>query len=100
MIIVLRDRSELIVSQKTGENVAKSLQKSLDGYLTINKHLINKRFIDMIKPGGITEADVREQNDPNKRLKQDNRSDDEQHKAARKKANEIRRKLKKKMSLK
>ena len=100
MIILLRDRTELIVDQKTGEKVAASLNRSSDGYITVNGTLIKKTFIEMIKPGGITEADTREQNDPNKRLKSDNRSEKEQYRAARKKAEEIRKNLKKKVSLK
>lgn len=99
MIVLLRDRTELIVTKKVASTIAQSLKKSLDGYITINGILVNKRFIDMIKPGGITEADGIP-NEPNRRIRQDNRSEQEQYRAARKKANEIRKKIIKKVSMK
>lgn len=98
MIVVLQDRTQLVVDKKTADAIAKSLNKSSDGYLTINGNLIKKTFINMIKQGGITEADYSKAQN-NNLLKSDNRSDEEQYKAARKKAEEIRKKLSKKISI-
>lgn len=100
MIVVLQDRTELLVSQKTADAIARSLSKSSEGYMTINGELIKKSFIVRIKKGGITEADMPKPNDPNKRLKSDNRTEEEQWKAGRKASASVREILKKKRLVK
>lgn len=97
MKILLKDGTEMIVDKKTAEAIERSIEKSPQGFIRVNGSLINKTFINAIKPGGVTEASYDEKA---KKLKADNRSDGERYKAARKKSNEIRKKLSKKLDIK
>lgn len=92
MKVVLFDRSEYVVTQAQGEKLKKSLADTSSQFVTIQGAMIKKSAIAMVKPGGYTLADMPPQHD-GKRLKADNRTDEEIHEAARKAAEKVRAKL-------
>ena len=88
--IVLRPHYEIIISDEQEEEVLKFIESD-DYAITVNGTTITKPSIAYIKPGGYTQPDVhKEIIDPSRRLKTDNRTEEEQHAAARKKAESLR----------
>jgi hypothetical protein len=93
--VILFDHREFVVSKDEGEKLTRSLAKGTDGFITLNGAFIKKTAIAYVMQGGVTEADLPKPNDPSRRIKSDNRSEDEQYQSARKASDIARAKLKK-----
>src|ERR1700752_3432375 len=92
MIIKLFDGMEYAVSRERGEEIARAMAKSNEGLVRLGGGFVKLSAIKSIMPGGQPEDD-RTPNDPNLRLQADSRTNNEIHKAARKKSAEVRKKL-------
>lgn len=101
MIIHFKDRSTLVVTKKQWEQI-KQMRSQGKEWIDLKNPVaeFDPSYIWKVEDGGISEADIRPSNDPNKRINQDNRSEEEQEKAAEKMKRKIRAQLKKKGILK
>jgi hypothetical protein len=58
MRVILKDRTEIMVSDKEAEAIKDSMLESLEGYVEIGKELIKKTNINGIQSGGVSEKDL------------------------------------------
>lgn len=91
MKVVLFNRHEYVISNAAGEKLKRAIEKSSEGFVTLNGDMVRKSAIALIKAGGNSEADLHPKVDAHHRLGTDTRTDDEKYKAARA-ASEIARK--------
>jgi len=87
MILVLFDRTEIIITKEQAQKVDIFLNSD-SKYLRINGYTLTPQAIRLVKPGGYTEVDL-PPIERSHRLQADNRPEEEQYSSARQQAESI-----------